>query len=89
MSAISGKNVLFAYANGTNLKYDPTSLIQKDTWAGIADENGNMLYNVLLMENNEFNEISVDNMFGINNTAHQLVANGNNFIYVGIHNFYN
>ncbi|CAG8560772.1 2127_t:CDS:10 [Diversispora eburnea] len=75
LSTIAQTNVLFAYANGTSLNYDPTNPIQKDTWAGIADENGNLLHHVLLMENNEFSEINIDNMFGINNTAHQLVAN--------------
>ncbi|RHZ79898.1 hypothetical protein Glove_140g56 [Diversispora epigaea] len=82
LSTITQNKVLFAYANGTSLNYDPTNPIQKDTWAGIADENGNLLHHVLLMENNEFSEINIDNMFGINNTAHQLVANGDNFIYV-------
>ena len=48
--------MLFAYANGTKGKVDPENIIQKDTWAGIADEQGNLLHYVLLMENNEFNE---------------------------------
>ncbi|PKY21763.1 hypothetical protein RhiirB3_525269 [Rhizophagus irregularis] len=81
VSPISNKNVLFAYANGTDGKIDINNPIQKDTWAGIADEQGNLLYRVLLMKNDGFNEHNKINMFGIN-TAHQLVANTDTFIYV-------
>ncbi|GES87200.1 hypothetical protein GLOIN_2v1733126 [Rhizophagus clarus] len=77
ISPISQKNVLFAYVNGTDGKIDLKNPLQQDTWAGIADEQGNLLYRVLLMKNND-NEI---NMFGIN-IAHQLVANTDTFIYV-------
>lgn len=86
LSPISNTNVLFAYANGTKLMTDPSNPIQKDTWAGIADEKGNLLKTVLLMENNEFASIEG---FGINNTAHQLIANGDNFIYVYYHDMGN
>ncbi|CAG8526854.1 19267_t:CDS:2 [Dentiscutata erythropus] len=86
LSPISNNNVLFAYANGTKLMTDPSNPIQKDTWAGIADEKGNLLKTVLLMENNEFASIEG---FGINNTAHQLIANGDNFIYVYYHDMGN
>ncbi|CAG8444221.1 16405_t:CDS:2 [Gigaspora rosea] len=86
LSPISNTNVLFAYANGTKLMSDPSNPIQKDTWAGIADEKGKLLKTVLLMENNEF--ASVEG-FGINNTAHQLIANGDNFIYVYYHDMGN
>ncbi|CAG8488878.1 3903_t:CDS:10 [Cetraspora pellucida] len=79
LSPISNTNVLFAYANGTKQILDPSNPIQKDTWAGIADEKGNLLKNVLLMENNQFTSIEG---FGVNNTAHQLVSNGDNFIYI-------
>ncbi|CAG8558687.1 15742_t:CDS:2, partial [Racocetra fulgida] len=79
LSPISNTNVLFAYANGTKQIPDPSNPIQKDTWAGIADEKGNLIKSVLLMENNQFTSVEG---FGVNNTAHQLVANGDNFIYV-------
>jgi hypothetical protein len=78
VSPISNKNVLFAYTNGTDGQIDT---IQKDTWAGIADEQGNLLYRVLLMKSNELNKYNEINMFGIN-IAHQLVANTDTFIYV-------
>ncbi|CAG8492002.1 27920_t:CDS:2 [Gigaspora margarita] len=67
LSPISNTNVLFAYANGTKLMTDPSNPIQKDTWAGIADEKGNLLKTVLLMENNEFASIEGfgDNTYNI------------------------
>ncbi|CAG8476580.1 8152_t:CDS:2 [Cetraspora pellucida] len=86
LSPISNTNVLFAYANGTKQIPDPSNPIQKDTWAGIADEKGNLLKNVLLMENNQFTSIEG---FGVNNTAHQLVSNGDNFIYIYYHDMRN
>ncbi|CAG8742189.1 7073_t:CDS:2, partial [Acaulospora morrowiae] len=73
-------NVLFAYMNITNLVPDEEGPIQRDTWAGIADENGNLLQRMLLVENENFDDI--DDIFGVKSRGRQLVVNGDNFIYV-------
>ncbi|CAG8452115.1 4333_t:CDS:10 [Acaulospora colombiana] len=73
-------NVLFAYENRTNLDPGSRNSTKRNIWAGIADENGNLLQSVPLIENEEIGE--VNGILEIKNTGHQLVANGDNFVYV-------